>query len=79
MTELLVDRPAARGPVGRPLGTRPSRWGERAIKAALFLCAMLSVATTFDIVLALLQPTIEVFRSVSSVDFLTGREWARLF
>ena len=79
MTDLLVDRPGASGRVHRPLGTRPPRWGERGIKAALFLCAMLSVATTFGIVLALMQPTLEFFGSVNPVDFFTGREWAPLF
>jgi phosphate transport system permease protein len=79
MTDLLVDRPSASGPLRRPLGPRPPRWGERGIKVALFLCAMTSVATTFGILLALLQPTVEFFRSVNPVDFFTGREWAPLF
>ncbi|HWC09895.1 MAG TPA: phosphate ABC transporter permease subunit PstC [Acidimicrobiales bacterium] len=79
MTDLLVDRPTDGGPLRRPLGTRPPRWGERAVKALLFLCAMLSVATTFGIVVALLQPTVEFFGSVDPIDFFTGREWAPLF
>jgi len=79
MTDLLVDRPGPSGPVDRPLGTRRPRWGEKAIKAVLFLCAMLSMATTFGIVLALLQPTVEFFGEVNPVDFFTGREWAPLF
>ncbi len=79
MTDLLLDRPPASAPLRRPLGDRRPRWGERVIKAVLFLCAMLSVATTFGIVLALLQPTVEFFRAVNPVDFFTGREWAPLF
>ncbi len=79
MTDLLVHRPAASDPVRRPLGPRQPRWGERVITAVLFLCAMISVGTTVGIVLALLQPTVEFFRSVNPVNFFTGREWAPLF
>jgi phosphate transport system permease protein len=79
MTELLIERSAAPGSARPPFGPPPPRWGERVIKALLFLCAMLSVATTFGIVLALLQPTLEFFGSVNPVDFFTGREWAPLF
>ena len=79
MTDVLLDRPRASDSGHRALGPRKPRWGERVIKAVLFLCAMLSVATTFGIVLALLQPTVEFFGSVNPVDFFTGREWAPLF
>jgi phosphate transport system permease protein len=79
MTDLLVGRTSASDSGHRPLGARSPRWGERVIKAVLFLCAMLSVATTFGIVLALLQPTVEFFGTVNPVDFFTGREWAPLF
>jgi phosphate transport system permease protein len=55
------------------------RWGEDLIKGFLALCALVSVATTVGIVAALLEPSIEFFREVSIVDFVTGREWAPLF
>ncbi|MGH9026560.1 MAG: phosphate ABC transporter permease subunit PstC [Acidimicrobiia bacterium] len=55
------------------------RWGEVAVKGVLALCAMVSVATTIGIVIALLLPSIEFFREVSIVDFLTGDRWAPLF
>jgi phosphate transport system permease protein len=55
------------------------RWGEVAIKGVLALCALVSVATTVGIVIALLLPSIEFFREVSIVDFLTGDRWAPLF
>lgn len=70
--------PAASAPA-LGLGPRRRRWGETAIKAALFLCAILSVATTVGIVLALAQPTIEFFSEISIVDFFTGTDWAPLF
>ena len=49
------------------------------MKALLFACAMLSVATTLGIVLALAQPAVEFFQAVKPIDFLTGRVWAPLF
>ena len=45
----------------------------------LFLCALISVATTVGIVFALFLPAFEFFGEVSIVDFLTGTEWAPLF
>ncbi|CAN5671011.1 hypothetical protein BH18ACT13_BH18ACT13_19880 [soil metagenome] len=55
------------------------RWGEDAIKGVLALFALISVATTVGIVLALFLPAIEFFREVSIVDYLTGNNWAPLF
>jgi phosphate transport system permease protein len=56
-----------------------SRPGEIAIRLLLSLCALVSVATTIGIVVALLLPAIDFFREVSIVDYLTGKEWAPLF
>jgi phosphate transport system permease protein len=58
---------------GRP------RWGERIVEGALLMCALLSVAVTVGIVVALAEPTIEFFGAVGIGDFLTGGEWAPLF
>jgi phosphate transport system permease protein len=55
------------------------RSGEVLIRLLLALCALVSVATTIGIVIALLQPAIDFFREVSIVDYLTGTEWAPLF
>jgi phosphate transport system permease protein len=55
------------------------RYGELVVKGLLALCALISVATTVGIILALLLPAIEFFREVSLVQFLTGTEWAPLF
>ena len=55
------------------------RWGEVAVKIALALCALVSVATTVGIVVALLEPSVEFFRDVSIVDFFSGDRWAPLF
>jgi phosphate transport system permease protein len=63
----------------RGLWAARPRWGERVIEASLFLCALLSVAVTVGIVVALLQPTIEFFGEVSAKEFFTGTEWSPLF
>jgi len=55
------------------------RWGEDVIKGLLALCALVSVATTVGIVVALFIPAIEFFREVSVWDYLTGTEWTALF
>lgn len=55
------------------------RIGEDVVKGVLFVCALISVATTVGIVLALFAPAFEFFREISIVDFLTGRNWAPLF
>jgi phosphate transport system permease protein len=61
------------------LRARRRRLGEDVVKGVLALCALISVATTVGIVVALFQPAIEFFREVSIVDFLTGTTWAPLF
>jgi phosphate transport system permease protein len=55
------------------------RYGEDLVRVLLGLCALISVATTVGIVLALFLPAFEFFQDVSLVDFLTGTEWAPLF
>jgi phosphate transport system permease protein len=55
------------------------RWDEAAIQGLLALCALVSVATTVGIVVALFVPAGEFFQEVSFVDYITGTEWAPLF
>jgi phosphate transport system permease protein len=55
------------------------RWGEDVVKGVLALCALVSVATTVGIVVALFAPAFEFFRDVSIRDFLTGTNWSPLF
>ncbi|HXH87274.1 MAG TPA: phosphate ABC transporter permease subunit PstC [Gaiellaceae bacterium] len=55
------------------------RIGEDVVKGVLALCALVSVATTIGIVVALFVPAIEFFREVPVVDFLTGTNWSPLF
>ncbi len=49
------------------------------IKPLLFLCAAISVLTTLGIVLVLLTESVQFFREVSFVRFVTEREWTPLF
>ncbi|MGD9892957.1 MAG: phosphate ABC transporter permease subunit PstC [Dehalococcoidia bacterium] len=52
---------------------------ERAIQGLLFVAAATSVLITAGIILSLARETVEFFRHVSIVEFLTGREWTPLF
>lgn len=52
------------------------RYGEKAIKSFLALCAGLSVITTVAIVVSLIGPSIGFFQEVPITDFLGGTEWA---
>jgi phosphate transport system permease protein len=69
----------ALGPQPVRLRAARRRWGEDVIKGVLALCALVSVATTVGIVVALLFPAIEFFREVDFLDYITGTRWAPLF
>ena len=58
--------------------SRP-RYGERVIEVMLLVAALVSVATTVGIVIAVLEPTIEFFGEISITEFLTGTKWTPLF
>jgi len=55
------------------------RFGEDAVKGVLAACALVSVATTVGIVVALLVPSLEFFREISPLEFFSGSTWAPLF
>jgi phosphate transport system permease protein len=55
------------------------RRAERLVEAILFLCALLSVATTIGIVAVLAFETFEFLRDVPVTEFLFGTEWTPLF
>ena len=56
-----------------------ARYGEKAIKFVLMVCAGLSVATTIGIIWALFVPAFEFFQTVPVTDFLFGTQWSPLF
>ena len=58
----------------RRLGASKPRYGERVIAGLLGLCALVSVATTVGIVVALFVPTVEFFGTVSVGEFFTSTE-----
>jgi phosphate transport system permease protein len=61
-------------------GRRPRpRYGERVVESTLLLAALVSVATTIGILIAVIVPTVEFFREVSFTEFFTGTKWTPLF
>lgn len=58
--------------------SRP-RHGEALIRGLLLLAALLSIATTVGILIAIVFPTVDFFRQISLWEFLTGTEWSPLF
>lgn len=66
-------------PGGLLLGAAGRRRGEEAIRAVLFLAALLSVVTTVGIVISLVGETVAFFREVGVWEFLSGTEWSPLF
>jgi len=59
--------------------SRARNFRERAIKFVLAACAYVSVLTTFGIVFVLIFETINFFREVSIIEFLTSTRWAASF
>ncbi len=62
-------------PVARPRPRLADRWMPR----LLLVLSLVSVVTTLGIVATLAGETAVFFRSVSPVEFLTGRQWTPLF
>jgi phosphate transport system permease protein len=61
------------------LSAQGRRWSDLAVKTSLAVCALVSVATTVGIVVALVEPAIEFFREIDFVEYITGTRWAPLF
>ncbi len=62
-----------------PQPIKRSRVGEGTLHIILFLCGALSIFTTLGIVAVLIFETIEFFREVSILEFLTDPQWTPLF
>ncbi|MGH2953192.1 MAG: phosphate ABC transporter permease subunit PstC [Solirubrobacterales bacterium] len=60
----------------RRLEAPSRRYGEKAIKGLLGVCAALSVAVTTAIVISLIGPSIGFFQEVPVGDFLFGTTWS---
>ncbi len=66
--------------VSLSLRRRPAgRLREHILQALFFICAIVSILTTFGIIAVLLQETILFFERVPIVEFLTGTRWTPLF
>ena len=59
--------------------SRARHFRERIIKIVLAACAYVSVLTTFGIIFVLIFETINFFRQVSIVEFLTSTTWSAAF
>ena len=64
---------------GPRLGARRRRVADTSVKVFLAACALISIATTIGIVVALLEPAVEFFTEINFGDFITGTRWAPLF
>lgn len=73
----IAQQPAGGPP--RRLQAQSKRYGERAIKLLLALCAILSVVTTTAIVISLIGPTIGFFEIVPADEFFFGIDWTPQF
>jgi phosphate transport system permease protein len=75
----VVDLKPAQVISGRLAKRRSRHVKERIVEFCLFLCALVSVATTVAIVLVLLTESFLFFTHVSIWDFLTDTQWTPLF
>ncbi len=71
--------PISRVKRGSLQSARLRRGRETIIYGFLFLCAVVSIVTTFAIVAVLLEETASFFGNVSPVDFFTDTKWTPLF
>jgi phosphate transport system permease protein len=71
------DRSAAGGQ--RSLRQSRVRIGEKSIEALLVIAALISIATTIGIIVALIGPTMNFFSKVNVGEFFTGTSWTPLF
>jgi phosphate transport system permease protein len=60
------------------LRRRSKEWREELIRGGLFLCALVSVATTVGIIIVLAKESWVFFRQVPVQDFLFGTRWTPL-
>lgn len=74
-----MSGPPGPAPVAIDLSSSSGRWGEKVAMSALAASAGLSVVVTVGIFFALLLPSLDFFREVRPLDFLTGTRWAPTF
>jgi phosphate transport system permease protein len=78
-TPTITGRNGAAAGGNHPLRQSRIRIGEKSIETILVLAALISIATTIGIVVALVGPTIDFFTKVNFFEFITGTSWTPLF
>jgi phosphate transport system permease protein len=58
---------------------RRSRWGERAIEGALFVCAAAAIGVVLGIIYVLVSEAAQFFAQVSFLEFITETRWTPTF
>ncbi|MGH3715328.1 MAG: phosphate ABC transporter permease subunit PstC [Micromonosporaceae bacterium] len=79
MTQIQQTPGSPATPAARPWWRGRPRPGERLVEAVLVAAAVVSIATTIGIVVAVAEPTVEFFAKVSFGEFFTGTAWTPLF
>ncbi|PZG02601.1 phosphate ABC transporter permease subunit PstC [Micromonospora deserti] len=76
---MTTSTPSAGSAAGNALRRGRRRPVDSTVKVLLVAAALVSIATTVGIVIALVQPAIGFFQQVSIVEFLTGTSWTPTF
>lgn len=76
---MTTSTPSAGSAAGNTLRRGRRRPVDSTVKVLLVTAALVSIVTTIGIVIALVEPTIEFFQTVSIVEFLTGTSWTPTF
>lgn len=76
---MTISTPRAGSAAGNALRRGRRRPVDSTVKVLLVAAALVSIATTVGIVIALVEPTIEFFQTVSIVEFVTGTSWTPTF
>jgi phosphate transport system permease protein len=74
-----TSTPSAGSAAGSALRRGRRRPVDSTVKVLLVAAALVSIVTTIGIVIALVEPTIEFFQTVSIVEFFTGTSWTPTF
>lgn len=76
---MTTSTPSVGSAAGSTLRRGRRRPVDSIVKVLLVAAALVSIATTVGIVIALVGPTIEFFQQVSIVEFFTGTSWTPTF
>ncbi|MEH1015789.1 phosphate ABC transporter permease subunit PstC [Micromonospora sp. CPCC 206060] len=76
---MTTSTPSAGSAAGSTLRRGRRRPVDSTVKVLLVAAALVSIATTIGIIVALVEPTVEFFQTVSIVEFLTGTSWTPTF